>query len=386
MEKLTYKLTSMLYKNQIEFIKNSLSDSFPDAKVTFKKYQIECEMAEVDNFSEIKHAIMRLIFISKSVGRGKILFEQKKCPKYSLDPMVDLKQKNEVVEISEGLFQFQGEFLEIFKSANSAIYDIAKNDFQAIEQESPVLWPIELFRKIDYFDEFPHEALLVSGISKEFKKLDRFSKKYGSDKQYDKIKMEEQFFEPSKYGLQPAVCDTCYYGLRGKANVKNSVFTTYNKVFRNEFSSSGSLDRLPTFSVRDIMFVGSNKFVLSTRQLLIDRLTIFFKETALDFTIEVADDPFFTNNFEKKMFQHSFELKYEILARIPFLDKKIAVGSINLHLDTFGKALAISQGDDIVHSGCIGIGFERLLLALYSQHGPETSLWPNSTKTLLGLS
>ena len=70
------------------------------------------------------------------------------------------------------------------------------------------------------------------------------------------------------------------------------------------------------------------------------------------------------------------DLKYEILAYIPFLRKKIAIGSINFHLNTFGKAFKIYKNKKFIHSGCIGIGFERLLLAFYSQYGTDVNKWP----------
>ena len=117
----------------------------------------------------------------------------------------------------------------------------------------------------------------------------------------------------------------------------------------------------------------------------IDRLTRFLSDLGLECKIEVADDPFFSGSVEKKFFQHQFELKYELLANIPFLEKWIAVGSVNLHLDTFSKAFKYTNGIEQQYSGCIGIGFERLLLALYSQFGTEVKAWPEQTRRALGL-
>ena len=68
------------------------------------------------------------------------------------------------------------------------------------------------------------------------------------------------------------------------------------------------------------------------------------------------------------------DLKYEIVANIPFLKNDIAIGSINFHFNTFGKAFNISKNGQFIFSGCIGIGFERLLLALYSQHGTSLKI------------
>jgi hypothetical protein len=73
------------------------------------------------------------------------------------------------------------------------------------------------------------------------------------------------------------------------------------------------------------------------------------------------------------------------LVYIPYLKKKIAVGSINNHLDTFGKSLSIKNKKGFVHSGCMGIGFERLVFALYCQLGTDLKKWPKSLKNLLNI-
>ena len=66
------------------------------------------------------------------------------------------------------------------------------------------------------------------------------------------------------------------------------------------------------------MFLGSEKFVLNTRKKLINSLIVFLKKTNLNCSIEVANDPFFISNIKKKIFQDAMDLKYEILADIPF--------------------------------------------------------------------
>lgn len=384
MAKVTRKLAAEISQQQFDFVKTSLFHSFPDAVLELVGTKIKYTFFDDNKLNALGETIDRLVFISRGLVDRKVLFSNLVTPQYSSDPLVKLKETSQVTEIDNGLFQFQGEFLEIFKTANNVILDIAISEYGAIEQENPILWPIELFKKINYLNEFPGQALLISGVEKNFEAMDAFSKKYSSETHFLEIDMTEHM-EPAKYGLQPAVCDTCYYAMQNKSDIKDTIFTTYNKVFRNEKSDAGSLDRLNSFSVRDIMFVGDKNFVLGVRQQLLERLASFFDETCLRYSIETADDPFFSSTIEKKMYQHLFELKYEILVEIPYLNKRIAVGSINLHLDTFGQAFNISQGDRPIYSGCIGIGFERFLLALYSQHGVNTSTWPSAVKKLLNL-
>ena len=83
------------------------------------------------------------------------------------------------------------------------------------------------------------------------------------------------------------------------------------------------------------------------------------------------------------MFQDAFDLKYEILADIPFLKKQIAIGSINFHFNHFGKALGITRKGKPIFSGCVAIGLERLLLAIYAQFGTNIKYWPRKFKDLI---
>jgi hypothetical protein len=265
---------------------------------------------------------------------------------------------------------------------NHYFFELAVKKFKANDQENPVLWPVDLFKKIDYFHDFPQHIMMVNSLKKNFKNYELFSKKYTNKRKYKNIKIDKRF-RNSSLGLQPAVCDNCYYALRNVKNFNNTVYTTYNKVFRDENSKVDNLDRLTSFSVRDIMFVGDKNFVCKIRDKLIKSIIKFLKISKLDCTIEVANDPFFISNIDKKIFQDALDLKYEILAEIPFLKKKIAIGSINFHLNTFGKAFKIYKNNKFVYSGCIGIGFERLLLAFYSQYGMNTNFWPKKLKKII---
>ena len=377
-------LDHTLSEKQLEFLEDSLNECFPTCRLKLLPNHLAFHIDDSESIQNLESNLKKLLFISRGLDQKKSIFTQISDYNFSKDPMDLLLSKEEVVPFGEGLFVFQGEFLRIFKSLNSHFLNVAITEFNAIEQENPSVWPIDLFNKVNYFKEFPQHASLIAGIRKDHKELSSFSSQSEKYKKQNSVKLNESF-DDCKYGLQPAVCDTCYYILKNKKDIQNTIYTTYNKVFRNEFSKHNSLDRLPVFSVRDIMFVGDKQFVLHQRQLLIEKLTEFLKKTGLNCSIEVADDPFFSTSLEKKLFQFQFESKYEILAFIPYLNKRIAIGSINLHLDSFSSAFNFSREGSEIYSGCIGIGFERLLLAFYSQFGNDVSKWPSSLLKLIDL-
>ena len=58
----------------------------------------------------------------------------------------------------------------------------------------------------------------------------------------------------------------------------------------------------------------------------------------------------------------------------------LAVLSSNLHGLTFSKTFNISGDDWPVHTGCLGFGLERLVIALVAQHGVNPISWPEKLK------
>jgi seryl-tRNA synthetase len=85
---------------------------------------------------------------------------------------------------------------------------------------------------------------------------------------------------------------------------------------------------------------------------------------------------FFYKDIKKKIFQQTNRLKYEIQLYLPYEKKWSAVASINNHLETMTKAYNIKfRNKKSISSGCIGIGYERLIYAIYSQKGIINNLW-----------
>lgn len=384
MKDLRYEFDSLPSAEQLDFIEAGLRASFRITGFAVGERVVTISHAEQEAADAIARMVKRFAFIAKNINKD-LVFHHDVPARYRLDPQPELEASRQVIPIQPGFFSFQGDFLRVFKAINQAVLALATR-VGAVEQEHPAIWPVRLFKEIDYFHEFPQQVILCAPVKDDFDSRSTFAKQFAKDAAFETVPMGELMADAA-YGLQPAVCDCCYYTLEGHALSGDSFFTTYNNVFRNERSASNRLDRLTNFSVRDIMFVGSDSFVLEARQQLIELLTQFLVALQLRAKIETANDPFFANeSVMKSVFQNVHRLKYELLAEIPHLDREIAVGSINLHTDFFGKAFAIRLANgQPAHSGCIGVGMERMTYALFCQHGSHLDQWPPEVLRFLHL-
>jgi hypothetical protein len=317
----------------------------------------------------------RLAFVSGKLTE-KVLFENRPSRPAPADPFDELVARDDVQPVGPGLFVLQGEFLRLFNHLDRRWRRVAL-ELGAVEQDNPGVWPVDLYRRINYLAEFPQQAIMAAGVSPANADLKAVAAAYHQGRDFETVDLSHHM-NPASFGLQSAVCDCCYYALRGRTDYRDTLYTTRNKVFRNECSATGSLDRLTSFTVRDIMFVGGQEFVMAERERMVVLAREFLAELDLDSALASANDPFFAGDaLIKAVFQNAAELKYELLARLPFSGRDMAIGSVNLHQDYFGRAFDIRRPDgEPVWSGCLGIGFERLVYAIYAQYGADSNTWP----------
>ena len=128
--------------------------------------------------------------------------------------------------------------------------------------------------------------------------------------------------------------------------------------------------------MREWIFMGNQNFVKINLNDLIKKFKIIFNRWKIKYRICTASDPFFSNKeIQKKIFQYSNKLKYELQIYLPFEKKWLAVASFNNHLDTMIKSYNIKSTDKKkLYSGCVGVGYERLLYGIFSQKGIN-GLW-----------
>ncbi|MFT3776061.1 MAG: hypothetical protein QM820_62755 [Minicystis sp.] len=188
----------------------------------------------------------------------------------------------------------------------------------------------------------------------------------------------------SHAALRPAVCLPVYRALEGTSlPAEGLAVTTSGKAFRYESGNMEGIQRLWDFSMREIVFAGSARFVEAQRARVIEMVTALMRDWDLAFRLVSASDPFFaTVRGTKALWQRTRSLKHEMLVDVGA--GAVAAGSINVAGTLFGDAFHIATHDgEIATTACVGFGLERLVLALFSQHGFAPARWPEGLREVV---
>ncbi|GAU68915.1 hypothetical protein SSP35_09_01590 [Streptomyces sp. NBRC 110611] len=255
-----------------------------------------------------------------------------------------------------GLTVLDGGQLRLLRAIDTVFRGFAE-DWDAPEFRFPFLMRCQDLDRFDYYDNFPHLGLAVTGLAPE---------RLGSlltevDRPVDRLPTE--VMEASGFALPSAACYALYADLAGaKLPAEGTLRTTVGTCFRKESHYDG-LQRLLGFSMREIVCVGpedgAKKFLLRAKEAVAALCT----ELGLDFRVEVATDPFFDKNSGKAKMQRLFPVKEE------FVVDGLAIGSVNYHRNFFGERCAIQAGEATAHTSCLAFGLERWVHTLTERFG-----------------
>lgn len=179
----------------------------------------------------------------------------------------------------------------------------------------------------------------------------------------------------------PSACFHTYIEYQNQTLDKNSVITFKQNVFRNEgrlnYKEKG---RLMDYHVREIVFIGDEKFVEKQRLQLMKDSEVFMKEHQLEGDISLATDSFVLPKMQMyKTIQKIDKTKYEMHLNVE-KDKNISVASFNLHGKAFTDPFNISVKDTDTVTGCVGFGLQRWVIAFVCQYGWDEQNWPEKIK------
>lgn len=302
---------------------------------------------------------------------------------YVRDVSEKLVEKGWLFDYGKGQVAYSGPLLKLAQLINRKAGELYAEAFGSSDGSFPALVDADTLQKCGYFDSHPNAVTLLGNMVEDFDAIEQF--RVANSCSEGAVLPPQDHVHIDGMCLNPAACFPCYPTLAGKTYKTGEAFTWLGRVFRYESRNINGLDRLYEFNVRELVFVGSEEYVVGCRAKalpLIEQLAGYFD---LDCRVQSATDPFFaTVSAAKKFFQAAEEVKNEIM--VPVVDRQgkqkfLACGSVNLHGNFFGKNFEISAGSgEPAHTGCVGLGIERWVLAAFTQHGFDENRWPEDVR------
>ena len=299
---------------------------------------------------------------------------------YGPDPTTILLDRGELFQEGPGFYAL-GPLMSRLIDFMERRFLVVAADMGAAPYRFPALLSPDYMERVKYFTNFPHSLSFVTHLREDLEVISRFADE-AACRGGGVVAPEDAYAAPPAM-LSPTVCHHLYHALSDHTVPAGGLTATAaGHCFRYESSNMVSLERLWNFTMREIIFVGSEDYVADRLDDIRRRVQPVFADMGLAYRVETATDPFFVDTHrDQSAYQNAYELKFEILATLPFKNDCLAAGSYNRHRDFFGRTLAITADDGApAHTGCVGFGFERLAFAFVAQHGPDPASWPAPVK------
>jgi hypothetical protein len=222
----------------------------------------------------------------------------------------------------------------------------------------PPLLRVADLHRIDYFDNFPHLAVLASGI-------DAPALEAGGDVAAGGVVPTDALHDCA-YALPSAACFSVYFRLAGQTLAEPALVTTVANCFRRESGYEG-FRRLLGFSMREVVCVGDRDAVLDHLRTWRERVTAALDAVDLPARIVPSEDPFFDPDAGRALMARLFPVKEEVV-----YGEDLAIASLNFHRNFFGERCDIRTADgEHAFSGCMAFGLERWMAALSAHLGDD---------------
>lgn len=289
-----------------------------------------------------------------------------------------------VVRLMEGGYLYRGLFLKLMHLLDREILAMA-TELGAHEEEYPSLTPAAPLIKSGYVASFPNQILLAYHLREDVDVLEKFASQNGKESTDGAaLEVEQSALSPATQLLTPAVCYNCFASLSGQSVPdRGRVVTALGSCHRYEYRNLHDLERLQSFRMREIIFMGGEEFVTKCREDLLNAAKSLVERFDIECAIMKASDPFFTDiSLGKRTFQEIQNLKYELVVPIGgAYDDSLAVASFNLHQTNMAESYGIQLDSGApMYSGCVGYGFERFCFAFLARHGLKPDLWPSHVR------
>ncbi len=289
------------------------------------------------------------------------------------DPHPLLEARGDITPLGTGRYAFGPRLVALMAALDARIGEIAAA-LAAPAFAFPALIGADVLDRCQYFRNFPTALSFVSHLREDHASIREFAREARWSE--GRLEFDATRLSPVDCLLAPSVCFHWYACLSGRT-LGSQTITAKGRCFRYESANLTGLERLWDFTMREVIFAGPPEYVSAQRQACLDRSVALLDALGLAYEVTTATDPFFADVYAAQAaYQQGFELKYELLAPLPYCGRSLAVGSLNYHQDFFGRSFGIQTGSAPAHTGCLGFGLERLALAFIAQHGVDEGAWP----------
>ncbi|MEE1815088.1 hypothetical protein ACWEPZ_01210 [Streptomyces sp. NPDC004288] len=230
----------------------------------------------------------------------------------------------------------------------------------------PPLLPAADLARLDYYDNFPHQAVVAAPLDLERRATTPFSAETGC--------FPSEALEPAALGLPSASCYAVYLTHQGTRVADDTLVTICSWCFRKETHYEGMRRQLG-FRMREIVALGGREHAEDHLAAFTTRIQAFAEALDLPLRREAACDPFFDKGSSKAVLQRLTPVKHE------FLYEDLAIASVNTHRNFFGERcdITLESTGGPAFTSCVAFGLERWLSALTRRHGG----WEAATRAVL---
>ncbi|MCU1392753.1 MAG: amino acid--[acyl-carrier-protein] ligase [Ilumatobacteraceae bacterium] len=273
----------------------------------------------------------------------------------------------------DGVYGRSAAFESVLAGVDAAAYSLGVGD-DPITMYFPPMIPRSTFEAVDYLRNFPQLCGPVFTFEGSVKEHSEMVRRMDEGEDYSSCLVQ------SEVALTPACCYPVYPSIAGQLGPTDGVYSTMGYCFRHEPSVDPM--RLQAFRQREHIRVGTPDQALEWRETWVERIPKLLESIGLEFTSDFANDPFFGRTGKlMSVNQRAQELKIEWLVPVFGEEHPTACVSANYHQNHFGELFGITTEDGAeAHSGCVGFGLERCVVAMFAAHGTDIDAWPESIK------
>ncbi|MEU4268750.1 hypothetical protein [Streptomyces sp. NPDC026092] len=230
----------------------------------------------------------------------------------------------------------------------------------------PPLLPVADLARLDYYDNFPHQAVVAAPLSLERREASGISCDDNGCFPCDAL-------QPAALGLPSASCYAVYLDHQGRQVADDALVTVCSWCFRKETHYEGMRRQLG-FRMREIVAIGTREHAETHLCDFTERIHAFAAALDLPLRKEAACDPFFDKGGSKAVLARLTPVKHE------FLYEDLAIASVNTHRNFFGDrcAITLESTGGPAFTSCVAFGLERWLSALTRRHGD----WSTATRAV----